>query len=61
MKRAEILDLCGVSRQTLYNWINAGKFPAPVQIGPRAVRWRAGDVADWLTSRPSTARPKAVS
>ena len=28
-----------ISNSTLYKWISEGRFPAPVRIGPRAVRW----------------------
>lgn len=28
-----------ISNSTLYKWIAEGHFPAPVKIGPRAVRW----------------------
>lgn len=61
MRRAEVLELLGVSRQTLYNWMNKGEFPAPVQIGPNAVRWRNGDVADWLASRPTGVLPELTA
>lgn len=30
---------------TLHAWIAAGKFPTPVRIGPRAVRFLAADLA----------------
>jgi prophage regulatory protein len=46
-------DLCkqiGVSRTTIYRWINTGTFPAAVRISPGAVRWRSEDVEQWRTS-----------
>ena len=33
----------GISRGTLYNWVNSGKFPKPVKIGTM-VFWRVEDV-----------------
>ena len=50
-------DLCkqiGVSRTTIYRWINTGTFPAAVRISPGAVRWRSEDVEQWRTSLPPT-------
>ena len=50
-------DLCkqiGVSRTTIYRWINEGTFPSPVRMGPGAVRWRSEDVERWRTSLSST-------
>lgn len=33
-----------VSRSTFYAMIQAGKAPAPVKVGARAVAWRARDI-----------------
>ena len=35
----QVTSLVGVSRSTLYSWIDQGRFPRPKQIGPRAVAW----------------------
>ena len=40
----EVLRNVPVSRATLYNWIEQGRFPKPIKIGPRAVAWRSADV-----------------
>ncbi|WP_230463719.1 helix-turn-helix transcriptional regulator [Burkholderia ubonensis] len=48
-----VLDAVGVSKSTLYAWIAANQFPAPVRLGPRAVGWRESDVSAWLASRQS--------
>lgn len=32
--------------------IDAGKFPAPLEISPNRVGWRAGDLKLWRASRP---------
>lgn len=50
MKLAELCDQLAVSRGTIYQWISEGKFPRPVRIGERAVRWRAEDVEAWCSS-----------
>ncbi|WP_395317025.1 helix-turn-helix transcriptional regulator [Variovorax sp. UC74_104] len=42
--------LTTLSRSELYRRLAAGTFPAPVKLGARAVRWRAGDVATYLES-----------
>ncbi len=33
-----------ISNSTLYKWIAEGRFPAPVKIGPRAVRWTSASL-----------------
>lgn len=54
LKIDAVLEICAMSHSTLYAQINAGQFPAPVRIGPRAVAWHAKDVRAWLQSRRST-------
>lgn len=33
-----------IANSTLYAWISAKRIPAPVKIGPRAVRFRTEDI-----------------
>ncbi|MDZ4251490.1 MAG: AlpA family transcriptional regulator [Sulfuritalea sp.] len=40
----------GLSRSTIYLRIAAGAFPAPVNLGSRAVGWLESEIDDWLTS-----------
>ena len=51
LKQTEVLTTLGMSRQTLYKWRLAGSFPEPVNVGARALRWRASDVQAWIASR----------
>ncbi len=49
----EVLKLCAVSKAFVYREMRAGRFPRPVRIGRRAVRWRLHEVVKWMESRPS--------
>ncbi|WP_082543529.1 AlpA family phage regulatory protein [Sphingomonas sp. Leaf339] len=51
LRRTELLQLIGVSRSTLYQWMATGQFPRPLLLGKRAVGWKSEAVADWLSSR----------
>lgn len=42
--------LVGVSRTTLYRMVNAGEFPAPLDLGPRFRAWKKKTVLDWIDS-----------
>jgi len=47
----EVLQLCGMSRTTLYREIKLHNFPAPVKLSARSVGWLQEDVARWLDAR----------
>jgi prophage regulatory protein len=61
LKVHSVLVAAGVSRSTLYEMMEAGKFPRPVKPNDdRAVRWLATEVADWQRKRIE-ARDAAVA
>ena len=48
---ADVRKLIGFkSRTTLYRRARSGNFPSPCHIGADKIRWRSGDVEDWLNS-----------
>ena len=56
MRRREVLELLGVSHNTLYRWMDgAEQFPRPVKIGARATRWRSDEVEAWIARRAANA------
>ena len=48
LRRPDVEALTGLSRSTIYKFMNDGTFPKAVKIGPRAVGWRQADIDDWL-------------
>ena len=47
----DVLNVTGFkSRPTLYRRARRGDFPCPCNIGAGKIRWRSGDVEDWLNS-----------
>jgi len=50
-----VVKMTSASRATIYNWVNAGLFPAPIQLGRRRIGWREADVTHWLESRQDVA------
>lgn len=53
LRRREVEQRTGLSRSTIYAWINDNRFPRPVKLGERIVAWRESDIDDWLESRVS--------
>ena len=51
LRREEVEERFGVSRSWIYCEMRAGRFPEPVRIGKRAVRWRVLDLDEWAASR----------
>jgi prophage regulatory protein len=44
----------GVSRVSIYNWMNAGTFPKARKIGPRRVGWLASEIVAFINARSVT-------
>lgn len=51
MRIREVLELCGLSRATLYREIKLHAFPAPVKLSARSVGWLQDDVVRWMESK----------
>jgi prophage regulatory protein len=51
LRLPSVLERVGVSRSTLWSWVRAKAFPAPVRLGLRAVAWRSTEVDAWIASR----------
>jgi prophage regulatory protein len=46
----------GLSRSTLYAKIQRGEFPAPINLGARAVGWVSSEIEDWIADRVNISR-----
>ncbi|EKS73138.1 DNA-binding transcriptional activator [Burkholderia sp. SJ98] len=55
LRRKQVEAATGLARSTIYQRIKNKTFPAAVQLGPRAVGWRVGDIDAFLAA-PSTYR-----
>ena len=51
LRRPDVEAVTGLSRSTIYKWMDEGSFPKPVKLGPRAVGWREADINEWLETR----------
>jgi len=56
LRRKQVETRVGLSRSTLYSRIAAGSFPAPINLGPRAVGWLAAEIDDWVAKRIAASR-----
>jgi prophage regulatory protein len=52
----EVMQICSLSRSSIYNAIKLGTFPAPVKTGPRASAWIKQEVEGWVEQRIALSR-----
>lgn len=57
----EVEDLTAMKKSKLYDLVKQGQFPAPVRIGPRAVRWRLSAVQEWISGLEGDTTGKEAS
>ncbi len=46
----------GLSRSTIYAYIQEKRFPAPVAISERCVAWVEGEIDGWIAERIASRR-----
>lgn len=44
-----------ISPATLWRWVKAGTFPAPVKLSAMITAWKVADVREWLESQLAAA------
>ena len=52
LRLPEVRDITGVSRSSIYKWMDEGTFPPPKKLGERAIAWDSREIAEWVDSRP---------
>jgi len=57
----DVMRMTTLSRSAVYAMMAAARFPKPIRIGARAVRWVEREVLDFIASRPrgGSQRPAA--
>ena len=51
LRPTQVSQMLGVHRVTVWRWVRAEHFPAPVRLGANTVAWRAADVEAWLNDK----------
>lgn len=51
IKLKEVQQLTGLSRSSIYQFIQDGIFPKQIKIGLRAVAWIETEIHDWVNKR----------
>jgi prophage regulatory protein len=61
LKLPAVLEICGISKSSLYRLEAEFKFPRRVVLceGGRSVAWREDEILEWVASRPRAADKRA--
>jgi prophage regulatory protein len=51
IKLKEVQKLTGLSRSSIYAYIDKGLFPAQVKLGLRSVAWVDSEIESWVESK----------
>ena len=52
LRPKEVQKLIGKSRVQIWRDVRAGRFPAPVILGPNSTGFYEDEIANWLANRP---------
>lgn len=55
LTRQEVQDKCRICRSTIYRLMREKRFPLPIRVGLRAVRWKESEIDEYLAARPRAA------
>jgi prophage regulatory protein len=47
----QVIEITARSKPSIYLDIQNGRFPAPINIGQRAVAWLSSDIEQWIATR----------
>lgn len=48
LRAKDVAELLGISRSTIYDMVQKGKFPKPVKLTPNTVVWRQSIVIAYM-------------
>lgn len=51
LRLRQVLEITGLSRSTLYAYIQKAEFPGQVKLGPKRVGWIEDEVIGWIKER----------
>ncbi len=50
LRLPELIRLIGISRATIYRYVDSGRLPPPVKLSTRCVAWRASEITAWMAA-----------
>jgi len=56
MRRKQVEARTGLARSTIYQYVRAGTFPTPINLGSKSVGWIEAEINAWLTAQVKKSR-----
>jgi prophage regulatory protein len=50
LRLPEVARTIGVSRATIYRYVDSGRLPRPVKVSTRCIAWRASEITTWMAA-----------
>ncbi|SBT11947.1 AlpA family transcriptional regulator [Vibrio celticus] len=60
LRLKEVIQVTGISRSSLYKYLNEGQFPPPISLGARSVAWIDHEIQAWITTKMKQRSNKAI-
>lgn len=51
LRLREVRESTGLSRSTIYSYIQQNRFPHQIQVGKRIVGWLKSEIDEWISVR----------
>lgn len=61
LRLPDVQAMTALSRSTIYALVAAGKFPRPIRLTERAVRWMSTEVETWIHEAASGTQNRTPS
>ena len=58
LRLQDVCTMIGISRSTIYALLAENRFPAPICVTRRAIRWHRTEIEQWVRSRPAARPPR---
>jgi predicted DNA-binding transcriptional regulator AlpA len=52
ISKAEVLDRCGLTFPTIWQWMREGRFPLSREVAGGKALWLESEIDEWILSRP---------
>ncbi len=51
LRLRDVMEITGLSRSSIYSYMQQDRFPHSVAVGTRAVRWSSSSIYDWMDEK----------